>query len=193
MNEQTFEKWVHGDDQSITYREHYLLPGPLRGIDSDAVVIQLEIKSDAYLHQCYARASLQQNGKWEQITMIPPARMHARKGLVYEPIYRADCRLAENEFHYDAQELKKTVSLILQAKGTNTPEPVQQDTTESPNVLQEFDEVTVEVLRLINGTDWSRREKGKKHKRVADVCAKVHEELLKLQSIRATLHQQHTK
>jgi len=100
----TIEKITYKGSQSINFREIYKL---------EEKRIKLEIKSDSYDQQCYARAYILKDEKWELIYSIPYAEMKTPKGLCYHVTYRHNASAAEAEFKADIQRLKKYVEEIL--------------------------------------------------------------------------------
>ena len=98
------EKITYKGSQSINFREIYKL---------DEKRIKLEIKSDSYDQQCYARAYLLKDEKWEPIYSIPYSEMNTSKGLCYHVTYRSNASAAEAEFKSDIERLKKYVEKIL--------------------------------------------------------------------------------
>ena len=98
------EKITYKGSQSINFREIYKL---------DEKRIKLEIKSDSYDQQCYARAYLLKDEKWEPIYSIPYSEMNTSKGLCYHVTYRSNASAAEAEFKSDIERLKKYVDKIL--------------------------------------------------------------------------------
>jgi len=104
IKETTIEKITYKGSQSISFREIYKL---------DEKRIKLEIKSDSYDQQCYARAYLLKDEKWEQIYSIPYSEMNTPKGLCYHVTYRSKAGAAEAEFKVDVQRLKKYIETIL--------------------------------------------------------------------------------
>jgi hypothetical protein len=104
IKETTIEKITYKGSQSISFREIYKL---------DEKRIKLEIKSDSYDQQCYARASILKDEKWEMIYSIPYSEMNTPKGLCYHVTYRSNAAAAEKEFKSDIDRLKKYVKEIL--------------------------------------------------------------------------------
>ena len=100
----TIEKISYKGSQSINFREIYKL---------EEKRIKLEIKSDSYDQQCYARAYILNDEKWELIYSIPYAEMNTPKGLCYNVIYKSNVIAAEKEFKIDIDRLKKYVGEIL--------------------------------------------------------------------------------
>lgn len=45
--------------------------------------IKVEIKSDSYLDQCYAKGSVFDGKQWNHVYNIPSTQMDTQKGLVY--------------------------------------------------------------------------------------------------------------
>ena len=104
IKETTIEKITYKGSQSISFREIYKL---------DEKRIKLEIKSDSYDQQCYARAHILKDEKWEPIYSIPYSEMITPKGLCYHVTYRNNAMAAEKEFKSDIDRLKKYVGEIL--------------------------------------------------------------------------------
>jgi len=100
----TIEKITYKGSQSVNFREIYIL---------DEKRIKLEIKSDSYDQQCYARAYILKDEKWELIYSIPYSEMNTPKGLCYHVTYRHNASKAENEFKTDIQRLKEHIEAIL--------------------------------------------------------------------------------
>ena len=100
----TIEKSTYKGSQSISFREIYKL---------DEKLIKLEIKSDSYDQQCYARAYILKDEKWEPVYSIPYSEMNTPKGLCYHVTYRSNAAAAEKEFKADIDRLKKYVKEIL--------------------------------------------------------------------------------
>src|SRR5574344_934701 len=86
IKETTIEKITYKGSQSISFREIYKL---------DEKRIKLEIKSDSYDQQCYARASILKDEKWEPIYSISYSEMNTPKGLCYHVTYRSNAAAAE--------------------------------------------------------------------------------------------------
>jgi len=102
--ETIIEKITYKGSQSINFREIYKL---------DEKRIKLEIKSDSYDQQCYARAYILKDEKWELVYSIPYSEMNTPKGLCYHVTYRSNATAAEKEFKTDIDRLKKYVREIL--------------------------------------------------------------------------------
>lgn len=103
--EKTIEKITYKNDgQSIRHREIY---------EYKNLKIKLELESDSYDIQCYARASVLDGLKWNIIYTIPHAEMKTEKGLAYKIPYRNNGSAAESEFKDDVERLKKYIREIL--------------------------------------------------------------------------------
>ena len=100
----TIEKITYKGSQSINFREIYKL---------DEKRIKLEIKSDSYDQQCYARAYILKDEKWELIYSIPYSEMKTPNGLSHHITYKHNASKAENEFKTDIERLKKYIEEIL--------------------------------------------------------------------------------
>lgn len=104
IKEITIEKITYKGSQSINFREIY---------KREEKRIKLEIKSDSYDQQCYARAYILKDEKWELIYSIPYSEMTTPKGLCYHVTYKSNAVAAEKEFKTDIDRLKKYVGEIL--------------------------------------------------------------------------------
>ena len=104
MKEATIEKITYKGTQSINFREIYKLAEKK---------IKLEIKSDSYDMQCYARAYILKDEKWELIYSIPYSEMNTPNGLSHHVTYRHKASAAEVEFKIDIDRLKKYIKEIL--------------------------------------------------------------------------------
>ena len=104
IKETTIEKITYKGSQSISFREIYKL---------DEKRIKLEIKSDSYDQQCYARAYLLKDEKWEPIYSIPYSEMNTPNGLSHHVTYRHKASAAEGEFKIDIDRLKKYIKEII--------------------------------------------------------------------------------
>lgn len=103
--ENTIEKICYtSSNQSISYREIYKL---------NDKKIKLEIKSDSYHNQCYARASVLKQDDWNIIYTIPYSLMKAPEGLHYHREYKYKPENAEPSFKSDIEKLKTQVEKIL--------------------------------------------------------------------------------
>jgi hypothetical protein len=60
--------------QSVNYTEIY---------SKNDKKIKIEIKSDAYQSQSYARGSVFDGAKWQPVYNIPSSQMHTEVGLIY--------------------------------------------------------------------------------------------------------------
>jgi len=104
IKETTIEKITYKGSQSVNFREIYKL---------EEKRIKLEIKSDSYDQQCYARAYILKDEKWELIYSIPYSEMKTPNGLSHFLEYRNNAKLAEKEFKVDVERLKKYIEEIL--------------------------------------------------------------------------------
>src|SRR5574344_1874649 len=104
IKEMIIEKITYKGSQSISFRENYKLNNSK---------IKLEIKSDSYDQQCYARAYILKDEKWELIYSIPYSVMSTPKGLCYGIIYKNNPEKAQKEFISDVTRMKKAVEEIL--------------------------------------------------------------------------------
>ena len=104
IKEITIEKITYKGSQSVNFREIYRL---------EEKKIKLEIKSDSFDMQCYARAYILKDEKWELIYSIPYSEMKTPHGLSHHLEYRKDVRTAEKEFKADVEKLKKYTEEIL--------------------------------------------------------------------------------
>lgn len=76
--------------------------------------VMLELKSDSYRGQCYARASVLDNLEWRVIYFIPYAEMRTPAGLCHYPTYiNNNAPNAKKEFDKDIERLKKYISELL--------------------------------------------------------------------------------
>ena len=76
--------------------------------------VMLELKSDSYRGQCYARASVLDNLEWRVIYFIPHAEMNTPEGLCHYLPYRdTKAPSAKKEFDKDIERLKKYISELL--------------------------------------------------------------------------------
>lgn len=76
--------------------------------------VMLELKSDSYRGQCYARASVLDNLEWRVIYFIPHAEMRTPEGLCHYLPYRDNkAPNAKKEFDKDIERLKKYISELL--------------------------------------------------------------------------------
>lgn len=90
--------------QSLSYREIY--------IQQDKR-IKLDIKSDSYRNQCYARAYVLKQDEWSLIYSIPYSLMQTPDSLAYHSEYKNNPKLAEGKFKSDIQKLKTYIEKIL--------------------------------------------------------------------------------
>lgn len=105
QTENTIESIMYAGSQSISRREIYML---------GKTKIKLELKSDSYEMQCYARGYALDGLEWKLIYSIPYTQMQTRNGLVYAVPYRnGNEEKAKKEFESDVQRLKKYIREIL--------------------------------------------------------------------------------
>lgn len=90
--------------QAIHYREIY---------EYKKLKIKIDIESDSWVQQCYARASVLDGLKWNIIYTIPKSEMKTETGLIYALPYRNNVAAAEPEFKADVERLKKYIAEIL--------------------------------------------------------------------------------
>ncbi|MEI7475317.1 MAG: hypothetical protein WCK67_11140 [bacterium] len=105
MKAQLLEKICYkSNSQSISYREIYILQDKK---------IKIDIKSDSYENQCYAKASVLKNDEWNIIYSIPHSIMKTSNNLAYNLEYRNSPTSAEKEFKDDIKKLKELTEKIL--------------------------------------------------------------------------------
>lgn len=103
--EKTIESIMYAGSQSISRREIYML---------GKTKIKLELKSDSYDMQCYAKAYALDGLEWKLIYSIPYSQMKTGAKLIYAVPYRnGNEEKAKNEFESDVQRLKKHIREIL--------------------------------------------------------------------------------
>jgi hypothetical protein len=90
--------------QSLSYREIYILQDKR---------IKLDIKSDSYRNQCYARAYVLKQDEWSLIYSIPYSLMQTPDSLAYHSEYKNNPKLAEPKFRSDIAKLKEFTAKIL--------------------------------------------------------------------------------
>ena len=90
--------------QSLIYRELYSLNGKK---------IRLEIKSDSFRSQCYARSHVLKNDEWSLIYSVPYAEMKTKEGLIYYQEYKRCPEKAHSEFKADILRLKDLTKQLL--------------------------------------------------------------------------------
>ena len=104
-NEKIIESIMYAGHQSISRREIYIL-GNFK--------IKLELKSDSYECQSYARAYALDGVEWKLIYSIPYSKMKTGTKLIYATPYRnGNENKAKSEFDADVQILKDYVKEIL--------------------------------------------------------------------------------
>lgn len=105
QQEEIIEKICYqSNSQSISYREIYQL---------NEKKLKLEIKSDSYHNQCYARAYVLKDDDWNVIYTIPYSLMQTPEGLAYKSDYKNKPAVAEGNFKEDIQKLKNYIGKIL--------------------------------------------------------------------------------
>ena len=105
LQEETIEKICYqSSSQAISYREIYQLSNKK---------LKLEIKSDSYHSQCYARASVLKDDEWKIIYSVPFSLMQTPEGLAYRNDYKNKPANAEGIFKEDIQKLKTNTEKIL--------------------------------------------------------------------------------
>lgn len=92
------------DNQSIRHREIY---------EHKNLKIKLELESDSYSIQCYARAYALDGLQWSLIYSVPHQEMKTPSGLLYTTRYRNNPSDAGIEFKADVDRLKKYIAEIL--------------------------------------------------------------------------------
>ena len=90
--------------QSLIYRELYSL---------NDKKIKLEIKSDSYRSQCYAKSYVLKNDEWNLLYSVPYAEMKTKEGLIYHHDYKKRPQEAHNEFKIDILRLKDLTKQLL--------------------------------------------------------------------------------
>ena len=96
----TLNKEVGQGRQSAIYKET---------LDHEGDKVRIEIKSDSYRFQCYARVSIFDGSKWNQIDSIHHSRMKTEDGLVYRPNVLPN----EKDFKADRDRLVSLAKDIL--------------------------------------------------------------------------------
>ncbi|HSA05706.1 MAG TPA: hypothetical protein P5556_00845 [Candidatus Gastranaerophilales bacterium] len=90
--------------QSLVYRELYILNNKK---------IKLEIKSDSYRNQCYARTYVLKDDEWNILYNVPYAEMETKEGLIYHHDYKKCPQKAHSEFRSDILRLKDLTKQLL--------------------------------------------------------------------------------
>lgn len=90
--------------QSLSHREIYIRQDKK---------IKLDIKSDSYRNQCYARAYVLKNDEWSLIYSIPYNLMQTPEGLAYHIEYKNNPTQAKNKFKEDIVRLREYTEKIL--------------------------------------------------------------------------------
>ena len=105
LSERVIEKITYKmSSQSIGYREIYEFKGHK---------IKIEICSDSFKSQCYARISVLKDLKWSTLYTIPYEEMKTQHELAYKVSYRNDASLAEKEFKEDILRLKNILNELI--------------------------------------------------------------------------------
>ena len=91
-------------NQSLSHREIYKI---------NDKKIKLDIKSDSYRNQCYARAYVLKNDEWSLIYSIPYNLMQTPESLAYHSEYKNNPTLAQAKFKEDIAKLKQYTEKIL--------------------------------------------------------------------------------
>ena len=105
LSERVIEKITYKmSSQSIGYREIYKFKGHK---------IKIEICSDSFKSQCFAKISLLKDLEWSTLYTIPYEEMQTPNELVYKVNYRNDASLAESEFKQDILRLKDIANELL--------------------------------------------------------------------------------
>ncbi|HSA05873.1 MAG TPA: hypothetical protein P5556_01685 [Candidatus Gastranaerophilales bacterium] len=90
--------------QTLSYREICILQDKK---------IKLDIKSDSYCNQCYARAYVLKNDEWSLIYSIPYSLMLTPDSLAYHSEYKNNPSQAQDKFKEDIAKLKEYTRKIL--------------------------------------------------------------------------------
>lgn len=99
--ETTIQKEISRGSQSIDY---------LEVVKIGSEKIKINIKSDSYRQQCYARAYTFVNKKWEQVAYIPSSKMKTEEKLFYHGNGRGE---KESNFTADRAELIRITKALL--------------------------------------------------------------------------------
>lgn len=103
--EKTIEIVTYGGHQSIYHRELY---------EFKNLKIKLELNSENYTAQCYARAYVLDGLEWKLIYSIPYPEMKTKRNIYYMHEYQdSKAANAGKEFTADVQRLKKYIQEIL--------------------------------------------------------------------------------
>lgn len=98
--EKLIDKMVSKGTQDVTYKEIFELNGRK---------VKVEVKSDSYDFQCYARVKvLDVNNGWYVLYAIPYSEMKTRSGLYYVENWKN-----EKYFMEDVESLKKMAKELL--------------------------------------------------------------------------------
>jgi len=97
----TIDKQFGPGGQSVYFVEVVAL-GPER--------LRIEIRSDSYMEQSYARVSLFSGGKWQLVHSILPSLMKTPHGLSNQPRGKG---ATEQNFSQDRAQLLRVASAVL--------------------------------------------------------------------------------
>lgn len=96
----TLSKEIGRGRQSVTYRETF---------EHNGKKVRIEIKSDSYDFQCYARVSVFHDFQWNKIDSIHHSRMQTPPKLIYRQYDLAN----EADFKADRNRLVKLAKDVL--------------------------------------------------------------------------------
>lgn len=103
--EKTIEITTYGGHQSIYHREFY---------EFKNLKIKLELNTEKYAPQCYAKAYVLDGLEWNLIYSIPYPEMKTQRDIYYMPQYRDSKAVnAGKEFTADVKRLKKYIQELL--------------------------------------------------------------------------------
>lgn len=97
----TLSSDISKGDQSVLFKET---------LNYGAKKVRIEIKSDAYEKQCFARVSLWDGEKWNRIDFIPSSKMNTEDKLAYQPGNKG---LRESNFSADRKILLKLAADVI--------------------------------------------------------------------------------
>ena len=97
----SLNKELSNGRQSVEYKET---------LEHNDRKIRIEIKSDSYRNQCYARAKLWDGDKWNFVDDIPSSEMSTKDGLAYMPPER---KATSASFKSDRDKLIKLVKDVI--------------------------------------------------------------------------------
>jgi hypothetical protein len=100
-------KEIGKSGQSVIYKEiTEITIGDVLSTKTEKILI--EIKSDSYAFQSYARVSVWDNKKWNLIDHIHHSNMATETGLAYKPF-----KIGEEFFNVDRNKLVKIAQTLL--------------------------------------------------------------------------------